>query len=59
LIFAVPVFMRGIMAAAVVTNNLLNARDTIYDPLTAKREKQLWLPFLILGCIPFLCGVSA
>lgn len=47
------------MAAVVVTNNLLNARDTIYDPLTAKREMQPSLPFLIVGCTPFLCAVPA
>jgi hypothetical protein len=51
--------MAGIMAVAFVTNNLVNERDTIYDPLTANREKQPLLPFLIVGCTPFLCAVSA
>jgi hypothetical protein len=47
------------MAAAFVTNNLVNERDTIYDPLTANREMQPSLQFLIVGCTPFLCAVSA
>jgi hypothetical protein len=47
------------MAAALVANNLVNERDTIYDPLTANREMQPSLPFLIVGCTPFLCAVSA
>jgi hypothetical protein len=59
LILAIPVFMSGIMAAGVVRNNLVNERDTIYDPLTANRVMQLLLPFLIVGCTPFLCRVSA
>ena len=41
------------MAAAVVTNNLVNERDTIYDPLTANREKQPLLPFFNRGLHPF------